>query len=72
MKGESVEAEAISAEVWAKEVVNDLMKVTPEHRIWRGKNAFAVWFARRFMPIDFLDGNMRKLGALDQVKKAVA
>ena len=71
MKGDSVQAEAISAQTWAKQVAEEVMNNSPAARVWKGKNAFAVWFARRFMPIDFLDGNMRKMGQLDDVKNAV-
>ena len=72
MTGESVEAEAVSADVWAKQVVDVLLKnKDPESRIWKGKNATAVWFAKRFMSPDFLNGNMRKLGALDEVERAL-
>ena len=72
MNGDDVQAEAMSAQTWAKQVVDEVMNDPPTARVWKGKNAFAVWFARRFMPHDFLDGNMRKMGQFDDVKRAVS
>ncbi len=72
MSGESVQSEAMPADAWAKQVVEAILKSDPEPRVWKGKNAFAVWFARRFMPFDFLDGNMGKMGGLDEVGKVIA
>lgn len=71
MSGKGLEKDMIGREVWAGQVVGDLLKENPELRIWRGENAWAVWFARRFMPHTFLDENMVKMGALDVVRKRV-
>lgn len=71
MSGKGLEKDMIAADVWAAQVVGDLLKQEPELRIWRGGNAWAVWFARRFFPHTFLDGNMIKMGALDVIKKRV-
>jgi hypothetical protein len=57
------------ADVWAPHVVKTILEKPRERRIWKGKNAFGVWVAGRFMPSGFLDGNMRKIGCLDEVEK---
>ena len=71
MSGDSVKAGATPADAWAKVVAHEILTEKPSRRIWKGKNASAVWIARKFMPIDFLDGNMRKLGALQEVTNAL-
>ncbi|KAK4946840.1 hypothetical protein LTR10_014343 [Elasticomyces elasticus] len=71
MTGTTVLKDAMPADVWARVVVKTLMEKPEERRIWKGHNAFGVWVAGRFMPAGFLDGNMRKMGRLDEVQKFV-
>ena len=72
MAGEGVVPNMVDQSTWAKQVVGDLMVEKPAVRVWRGGNALPVWFARRFMPFAFLDGNLTKLGGLDVLKEKLA
>ncbi|MCJ1452610.1 hypothetical protein MMC28_002953 [Mycoblastus sanguinarius] len=72
LTGGVAEKDIAKADVWAEQVVGDLVTRSPELRIWRGGNAWLTWFARRFMPFTFLDDTMIKIGALDVVKKNLA
>ncbi|MCJ1304728.1 hypothetical protein MMC08_007541 [Hypocenomyce scalaris] len=69
MRGASVKKDNVDSETWAEQVVGDLLMTKPKIRIWRGGNTFPVWFARRFMPYSFLDGQVAKLGGLNVVRE---
>lgn len=69
MTGSTISSAAMPADVWARQVVKVILEKPQERRIWKGKNALGVWVAGRFMPSGFLDGNMRKIGCLDEVEK---
>jgi 1-acylglycerone phosphate reductase len=71
MQGRNVEANSIDADKWAEQVATDLLKKSPPIRVWRGGNAWLVWFARRFLPFTFLDSTLEKLGGLDALKAAI-
>lgn len=71
MRGGSISPIMVESEIWAEQVVGDLLGATPPIRIWRGGNAWVIWFARRFLPHTFLGGNMSKMGALDVVREKV-
>jgi 1-acylglycerone phosphate reductase len=72
MGGAAVKKGMMDREEWARLVVGDLLGSKPPVRVWTGTNAWPVWFARRFMPFTFLDGQLSKLGALDVVSEKVA
>ena len=72
MRGGAISPSMVESKVWAEQVVGDLLAAKPHVRIWRGGNAWLIWFARRFFPHTFLDGNLSKMGALDVVQEKVA
>jgi 1-acylglycerone phosphate reductase len=72
MRGEAVAGDMVSAKKWAEQVVADLLAPKPPLRVWRGGNAWLIWFVRRFMPFNFIDGNLEKMGGLDVLKAALA
>ena len=69
-----LEESAMPVEQYAEQVVNDLLRAAsgpPPVQVWRGTNAKLIWFGRRFLPFTAMDGSMRKMGRLDEVKHAV-
>jgi len=72
MAGQRVEKDGVPGDKWARHVVGDLLKSRPNIRVWRGGNAWLMWFSRRFMPFTFLDDTMSKHGGLDDVKRQLA
>ena len=72
MRGEMVAEDMVDAEKWAEQVVADLLASKPALRVWRGGNAWLIWFLRRFMPFNFIDGNLEKMGGLNVLKEALA
>ena len=73
LSGEAFTQAATPVDQYAEAVVAAIMKKpgNPPTRVWKGASAFLVWFARRFMPFTFLDGEMRKMGKLDEVTRLV-
>ena len=69
MTGEALKKDMVPADRWAASVVSELLVREPPVRIWKGGNASLMWFTRRFLPFTFLDGTMKKLGALDVVER---
>ena len=73
----SVETTGMRASTYAEKVVSSLLRHAtsssgrPPAQVWQGTNAALIWFARRFLPFTGLDGNMRKLGNLDQVEHKI-
>jgi 1-acylglycerone phosphate reductase len=72
MRGDAVAGDMMDADKWAEQVVADLLASKPPLRVWRGGNAWLIWFLRRFMPFNFIDGNLKKMGGLDALKEALA
>lgn len=70
--GQFVES-ATPVDEYAEAIVAILQKKQkdPPARIWKGTSAFLVWFLRRFMPFTFPDGEMKKIGSLDEVTRLV-
>ncbi len=52
--------------------MGDILEISPPIQIWRGGDAWLIWFLRRFTPFTFLDANMSKMEALDAVSKKLA
>jgi 1-acylglycerone phosphate reductase len=71
MNGVEVMRDMIDRGKWAVKVVADLLASSPLGRVWRGYNAWPVWFVRQFMPWTFLDGKLSRLGGLDVVRNKV-
>ena len=69
MRGGGVEADMISANKWAEQVAAHLLASKPADRVWRGGNAWLIWLLRRFMPFNFIDGTLEKMGGLDVLKR---
>jgi 1-acylglycerone phosphate reductase len=70
MDGESLEDGSEAADVWAKNVVGDLMKKTPPPVIWRGNRAGLVRILSA-LPGRPFDGMLKQATRLDIVEKAV-
>jgi 1-acylglycerone phosphate reductase len=71
MNGVGFMRDMMDGEKWAAKVVADLLASSPPGRVWRGYNAWPVWFVRQFMPWTFLDGKLSRLGGLDVVRNKV-
>ncbi|QDS67561.1 hypothetical protein FKW77_003203 [Venturia effusa] len=71
MAFEGVAKDAMDRDVWAKATVADLLKKTPPSNIWRGTNAWLVWFMT-MLPHGFFDGTVKKMTGLDLVEKKVS
>ena len=65
---EDIEKGAMDQEVWAKATVADLLKKSPPPIIWRGTNAWLVWFSTK-LPFGWLDGVSKKITGLDIVEQ---
>lgn len=52
---------------YAKAVVKVILKDVRSlpAQIWKGENAWMVWFAMRFMPLTGLDKDMKKMGRIE-------
>lgn len=70
MKFEKMESAGTPPDVWAAEVVGDLLKKKPPAIIWRGAQAKAARLGTLF-PHGMLDGTMKKLTGLDIVEQKV-
>jgi 1-acylglycerone phosphate reductase len=68
MSLEDVAKTSTDQEVWAKAVVADLLKKNPPPNIWRGENAWLVWFGTK-LPFGWLDGTIKKLTGIDVVEE---
>lgn len=72
MGGEAFYESAIPADKWANQVVCALLASRPPVQVWKGANAWPVWFMRAFAPFTAMDGMIGKMGGLDELKKALA
>lgn len=72
MGGEELFKSGITSDVWAKQVAGDLLSSSPPRRIWRGGDAWLVWFMRRFAPIDALDSFLNKSSGMNALRQALA
>lgn len=70
MRGEGFEGSGSPAQQWAGLVVQDLLRKRPPPIIWRGAQAWLVWFGT-ILPFGMLDGMAKKMTALDVVEKMV-
>ena len=70
MRGETMEGEAMPAEQWAGQVVQDLLRKRPPPVVWRGSSAWIVWLGT-FLPFGMLDGMAKKMTGVDVVEKVV-
>ncbi len=68
MSLDEIVADAMDQEKWAKAVVGDLLKKNTPPNIWRGTNAWLVWFGT-MLPFGFLDGTVKKMTAIDVVER---
>jgi short-subunit dehydrogenase len=68
MSMEDIISGAMNQEVWAKATVADLLKKNPPPNIWRGTNAWLVWFGTK-LPFGWLDGTVKKIVGLDVVEQ---
>ena len=59
----------VSADIWARQVVSDLMVKNPSIHIYRGGSAFLVWFGRTFLYHTFFDNLLMSMGKMDVVTK---
>jgi len=71
MSGETFQ-DAMPADAWARLVVADVLKSQPPGQIWRGTNAWLIWFGRRFMPFYYFDSMLSKLSGMDVLRKRLA
>jgi 1-acylglycerone phosphate reductase len=55
-------------DLWAQQVVRDLLRPNPPAIMWRGPNSTLTWLLS-FFPLSFLDKSLRKLGALDVLEE---
>ena len=72
MASETIHGKAAKADLWADQVVGDLLSSRPPVQIWRGESAWVVWFLRRFAPYTFMDGTLLKRSGLDILAKKLA
>jgi len=73
LSGEQFVTSAVPVDKYAEDIVSILQNKqrNPPARIWKGASAFLVWLLRRFMPHTFVDGEMKKMGNLDEVTRLV-
>ncbi|KAH7111506.1 hypothetical protein B0J13DRAFT_576951 [Dactylonectria estremocensis] len=69
LAGTKMASSMLERDDWAREVVAKLLTRSPPSQIWMGGNAFLVWFSLKFLPSQFLESNLWKIGALDVVKR---
>jgi NAD(P)-dependent dehydrogenase (short-subunit alcohol dehydrogenase family) len=65
-KLKSLKGTYVEADIWAKEVVNDLTKSKPPYQIWRGGSAWLVRLST-FLPVGMFDGQLNKVTGFDGV-----
>lgn len=70
MRGEAFESSSSSAQQWAGLVVRDLLRDRPPPNIWRGAQAWLVWFGT-MLPFGTLDGMVKKMTGVDVVEEMV-
>lgn len=57
--------ESIKTGPFAKQVVSQVLATTPTSYIWKGTNAFLVWFLNAVGPRKVFDSTMKKAAGLD-------
>jgi short-subunit dehydrogenase len=62
-----IDIKSMPADQWAEAVVKDVSKRNPPIHVWRGGNAFQVWFAT-LLPVGLTDGMLKKVTGLDIVE----
>lgn len=60
----------VDADLWAKDVVKDLIKPNPSYQIWRGGSA---WLGRigALLPVGLFDGQLKNITGLDDVIRKI-
>lgn len=71
MAGDNI-PNVVASQLWAEQVVRDLLSPKPPTYIWRGHSAWMVWFVRRFLPHTFPDGMLSKMAGLDVLVEKLA
>jgi 1-acylglycerone phosphate reductase len=61
----------MAPDVFARQVVKDLVKEKPKARVWRGGEALQCWLAATFLWTTFPDGIMSKVSGFEGIAKAV-
>lgn len=56
------------SDVYARQIVSDVMKKSPNRWLWRGSMATGIWFLTCFAPRWFLDWAMRFPSGLDKLR----
>ncbi|KAF7558284.1 hypothetical protein G7Z17_g63 [Cylindrodendrum hubeiense] len=69
LAGRKMESSMLDSDDWAKQVVAKLLAKSPPTQIWKGGNAFLVWVGTKFLPSQFLESDLWKIGALDVVQR---
>jgi 1-acylglycerone phosphate reductase len=70
LDGVGLENSGIPAELWAKQVVKELLKKTPPSNIWKGDSAWLVWLST-MLPHGLFDGKLKQLVGLDVVEQQI-
>jgi 1-acylglycerone phosphate reductase len=70
LRGESLDATAIPADMWAKRVAAALSQRTPPNKIWAGPYASTVWFGS-CLPEVVAQAIRRNVGRMDIVEKSI-
>jgi 1-acylglycerone phosphate reductase len=60
--------ESIKTGPFARQVVSQVLATTPTSYIWKGTNAFLVWFLNAIGPRKVFDSTMKKAAGLDDAK----
>ena len=55
-------------QVWAKLVVNDVLKKNPSKQVYRGESAWYAWLIPK-LPFGFFNGTLKKAIGLDVVQQ---
>ena len=73
MSGAHLVEAGVPADQFAKSVVAVILKnpQNPPAQLWKGASAWLVWFVRRFLPFTYMDGDMKKLGRMQEVKQLI-
>lgn len=68
LSGESLDGTGIPSNVWADQVVKDLLKKKPSPKIWRGGSAFLSWLGT-WLPFGMMDKDIKKIVGFDAIEK---
>jgi short-subunit dehydrogenase len=71
MNGDDFEPSMVKADVWAKQVVGDLLKKSPPKQVWRGGTATIAWLALK-LPRGIIDSIMKSKTGVTELARALA